>query len=437
MGKKSRAKEWTTNPELRAKFEAFVQDERALDLYSPTGLHASGRKAWHLLAEEFQLSSMSVGEGLHRQVRVCKQAIAQSTTALNSTGMRRFREDFGLKINLADVRDFSYFLALYQKHYAAQDKLALMRGAMEELGGEQAWKNYLEVPKQKIWEAVQSQPAWSRLDRDDMATYQSQIDAALSRRGMVVHRGDPFVLDNDGRFFISFDLRSANFNSLHHYDPSLTLGHTSWEDFLGDFVAVQSRYFQQSKLFRQKVFWKLHPTRLMTIAGALISRVLDVLYALRRDDLVCAKGVAVYWNQDEVVLALPPEIQTLARAAAHIAKTWSMFPGHPELGSIAPLIRLEIYRLRALSLTRKMFVKEPLMLDIYQAEGRAVYAPLPTFVRVSPAHFAMVYKHYFGLPLDPRDCKLSWDTKNHCFTKTELAELALVPEVVASSLQVQ
>ena len=72
-----KASDLTQDPALRARFEAFANDPQTTDMHSPTGLSARGRKAWHLLAANFGLSSASVGEGLHRVVRV-PQKIGES-----------------------------------------------------------------------------------------------------------------------------------------------------------------------------------------------------------------------------------------------------------------------------------------------------------------------------------------------------------------------
>ncbi len=51
-----------------------------------------------------------------------------------------------------------------------------------------------------------------------------------------LEKGDVYEDSSNGKFFLSIDLKSANFNSLRFCNPALILGCNSWEDLIGKFT---------------------------------------------------------------------------------------------------------------------------------------------------------------------------------------------------------
>lgn len=68
---------------------------------------------------------------------------------------------------------------------------------------------------------------------------------------------------NDNGYFISIDLRKANFQALRYVNPQIVLNCDSWVDFCKKFTDCE--YIINSKYTRQVVFGQLNPSRHTTV----------------------------------------------------------------------------------------------------------------------------------------------------------------------------
>jgi hypothetical protein len=80
------------------------------------------------------------------------------------------------------------------------------------------------------------------LVNDTLSIYEHENNGKIPKLILVKYTGE---------FYISLDLRSANFNSLRWLDSKIVLDKPTWRDLLADFT--DEEYFFQSKAFRQKV----------------------------------------------------------------------------------------------------------------------------------------------------------------------------------------
>jgi hypothetical protein len=80
---------------------------------------------------------------------------------------------------------------------------------------------------------------------------------------------------HDGKYFISLDHVTANFNALKFYDPSIVLHCANWQELISKFTELE--YFKRSKYFRQIVFGHLNPKKQAIISKFITSEVYRAL----------------------------------------------------------------------------------------------------------------------------------------------------------------
>ncbi len=100
----------------------------------------------------------------------------------------------------------------------------------------------------------------------------------------------------DGKYFLSVDMKKANFTALKKYDPAIVGGKATYEEFIGMFT--EHEYFKSSKYIRQVVFGNLNPRRQVTYEKYLMDGVLTQLLEFTQKESI------VFYSNDEIVLDL-------------------------------------------------------------------------------------------------------------------------------------
>jgi hypothetical protein len=76
---------------------------------------------------------------------------------------------------------------------------------------------------------------------------------------------------NIGKFFISVDLKKANFQTLRNIDKDIVFGADTYEDFIGKFTDLD--YIKESKYSRQVIWGKCNPKRHITAEKYFITQI--------------------------------------------------------------------------------------------------------------------------------------------------------------------
>ena len=136
-------------------------------------------------------------------------------------------------------------LKLYDKFYGTMDKWNIFTSELAKYHcGQDYLEEYNHVKDQEI-EYIKSSWAYKMFNAEDMNNFK------------VTHEGLPakdiFKSTNDGRTFISIDMKKANFSALKYYGE--TIGYSmfgnadTWEDFLCKFTSndhiLNSKYISQ------------------------------------------------------------------------------------------------------------------------------------------------------------------------------------------------
>lgn len=109
-----------------------------------------------------------------------------------------------------------------------------------------------------------------------------------------------YTCEQDGYYFISFDLKSANYQAVRSVDKSIVLNTDSYDEFARKFT--DEEYFINSKYTRQVAFGNSNPKLQMMIEKSII-------YDIINNILSKIKWLNEYWvlfsvNSDEVIYRL-------------------------------------------------------------------------------------------------------------------------------------
>ena len=78
---------------------------------------------------------------------------------------------------------------------------------------------------------------------------------------------DIFKPSNDGKLFISIDMRKANFSALKNYDSGIFDSVDTWEEFISRYT--DNKHIINSKYIRQVILGNCNPKRQVTYENIL------------------------------------------------------------------------------------------------------------------------------------------------------------------------
>ncbi len=201
----------------------------------------------------------------------------------------RFCKDCNIPIKIYDEPYFTDRLELFDKFYKTKEKWNMFINELGKYNCEQDYFEEYNRVKDAAIESIKNSECYKRFNKEDMNKF------------AVVHKNLPnkdiFRPTNNGRIFISIDMKKANFSSLKYYEDSIgesIFGWAStWEDFIKSFT--DNKHIINSKYIRQVILGNCNPKRHITYEKYLMEQVLSCLY-----NIVDEKRVASFSN-DEIV----------------------------------------------------------------------------------------------------------------------------------------
>ena len=202
---------------------------------------------------------------------------------------RRFCKDMNLNIKIYEEPYFSNLLELYDKQFDTIEKYRQFVELVNFYGGEGEYFAAYDELKDK---------AITYLNENENMLYFSR-EEDMNKFGCV-NKGfkstDIFVQTNDGKTFLSIDMKKGNFTSLRHYDSKIVGDCDTYEDFMDMFT--DKEYFKSSKYIRQVIFGNVNPRRQVTYEKYLMDIVMtDLLKFVRPEDIA-------FFATDEIVVEL-------------------------------------------------------------------------------------------------------------------------------------
>ena len=229
---------------------------------------------------------------------------------------KRFISDYKLPIPLINEKYFFYHLGLYQEDYNSLEYyFELLDMIGKKYGGDcnKFLEDYYNVRDKIITTIVESE-AFQKFNTMDMNVF--TIKDRLNITSDNIYNND-----NIGKFFISIDLKKANFQTLRNIDKDIVFGADTYEEFIGKFTDLD--YIKESKHARQVIFGKCNPKRHITAEKYFIMQIYkkvieqfphlsDKCVSLSNDGMIFNVDFLRY-NDKLTCFSLKKDIQTIAK----------------------------------------------------------------------------------------------------------------------------
>lgn len=206
-----------------------------------------------------------------------------------STALRkRFCKDCGVHIDIFQEPYFSDRIKLFDKFYGTIMKWNRFVEELENYDCEQDYFEEYNHVKEAAITSIKTSEAYQRFNSEDIGRF------AITHRDFPT--SDIFKPTNDGRIFISIDMKKANFSSLRSYDADIFGGAVTWSGFISHFT--NNGHIRDSKYIRQVILGTCNPRRHITYEKWIMDQTLTKLELKYGHDL---SERIVFFSNDEIV----------------------------------------------------------------------------------------------------------------------------------------
>lgn len=205
---------------------------------------------------------------------------------ISAKAKERFCKDCNIPIKIFHEPYFTERLKLYDKFYNTLEKWQLFVDELQEYPCEQDYFEEYNRIKDIAISDIKNTAAYQRFNEEDMNKY------TVTNKNLP--NGDIFKPSNDGKSFISVDMKKANFSSLSHYNTAIFGYSHSWEEFMKRYTS--NRHIINSKYIRQVILGNCNPKRHITYEKYIMDKVLTHL----TKDFISMDYV-VFFSNDEIV----------------------------------------------------------------------------------------------------------------------------------------
>lgn len=206
---------------------------------------------------------------------------------ISARAKERFCKDCNVPLKLFQEPYFTDRLKLYDRFYGTLSKWELFVKELEKYHCEQDYFEEYNQVKDTVITNIKNAEGYQKFNNEDMNKFRIQ-NANLPNK-------DIYKPSNDGKTFISIDMRKANFSALQHYDSTIFASASTWEDYIS--LYTDNMHIINSKYIRQVILGNCNPKRHITYEKYLMDGVLTYLI----ENNVSADQV-VFFSNDEIVI---------------------------------------------------------------------------------------------------------------------------------------
>lgn len=183
---------------------------------------------------------------------------------------QRFCKDCDIPINIFDEPYFSDRLRLFDFLYDSISKWDLFKSEFAKYDSAiDYFTDYSRIKDEAI-EAVRNTEGFQ------LFSAYGVNDFSIKNKGFP--SGRIYNPENNGRMFLSIDMKKANFSALHAYRNDIFGGSDTWEEFISRFT--DNKHIINSKYIRQVIMGNLNPKRQTAYEKVLMDKLLtDILHA--------------------------------------------------------------------------------------------------------------------------------------------------------------
>ena len=142
----------------------------------------------------------------------------------------------------------------------------------------------------------------SVLDNNDYQFFNEKVDMntfSLDDESRKIPTANIYNRENNKKYFLSIDLKHANFQTLKHISSSIVNNANTYEEFIGAFTDLD--YIKESKYTRQVIFGKLNAKRQIKAAKFFINEIRKLIEPIIKPYGYKVVSMCV----DEVVFEVP------------------------------------------------------------------------------------------------------------------------------------
>lgn len=202
----------------------------------------------------------------------------------------RFCKDCNIPLRLFHEPYFTDRLKLYDKYYNTLSKWDLFVEELQKYNCEQDYFEEYNRVKDAAINDIKKSDGFQRFNEEDMNKYSAKYTNLPSK--------DIFKPSNDGKLFISIDMKKANFSVLKHYDSDIFGKAETWEEFIGKYTS--NKHIINSKYIRQVILGNCNPKRQVTYEKCIMGQVLEFLIDVEKMGYFLNE--IVFFSNDEIVI---------------------------------------------------------------------------------------------------------------------------------------
>lgn len=199
----------------------------------------------------------------------------------------RFCKDCNIPIKIFDEPYFTDRLWLFDRFYNTLEKWELFVEELQKYNSEQEYFEEYNRVKDEAISSIKNTLAYQRFNVDDMNRFRVKYNNLPNK--------DIFKPSNDGKTFISIDMKKANFSALSYYNKNIFSNAETWEEFISSFT--NNQHIINSKYIRQVILGNCNPKRHITYEKYLMDYALSVFlkqtFSIDR---------VVFFSNDEIVI---------------------------------------------------------------------------------------------------------------------------------------
>lgn len=200
----------------------------------------------------------------------------------------RFCKDCNIPLKFFKEPYFTDRLQLYDSYYNTLDKWNIFVRGLEKYKCEQDYLEEYNRVKNAAINDIKISDGYKRFNEEDMNKYTVKYKDLPGK--------DIFKTSNNGKLFISIDMRKANFSALKFYNRSIFDNADTWEEFIERYT--ENKHIVNSKYIRQVILGNCNPKRQVTYEKYLMGLVLEVLI----DELGYSASDIAFSSNDEIVI---------------------------------------------------------------------------------------------------------------------------------------
>lgn len=202
----------------------------------------------------------------------------------------RFCKDCAVPIKIFQEPYFMDRMRLYNKFYGTLKKWDVFTTELEKYKCEQDYLEEYNRIKDAAINDIKTTEAYQRFNNEDMNKF------AVNNKD--ISGKDIFHPSNNGRKFVSIDMKKANFSSLKYYDVSIFDNAKTWEDFIGKYT--ENKHIINSKYIRQVILGNCNPKRHITYEKHLMDTLLTIIEKFIASQEKFTGNKLVFFSNDEI-----------------------------------------------------------------------------------------------------------------------------------------